>query len=296
MLRTAASAAGPRECADRAHPPRRHLRRRLRVAARQGVAGDGGPPRGRERLHRDPHRAPGRAARGRSSPRSRAAPRRPTCRSPTGWATGGTTAARHEDKQYGASCRCPGARPRRLDPADSSRPTSRSPASRSCRRGRAGRGPRVLLPRRRVRHPGRPPARLQHRHRRRRALPAAGQGPAHRRAAARRGAEHPRRRAPGTGTGSTLFYTTVDDAWRPDKMWRHVLGTPVADDVVVHHETDERFWRGRGPHPQRPVPLRRVSGRRPPRSTPSSTPTTRPATSASSHPAAGASSTPSSTR
>ncbi|HEX5560956.1 MAG TPA: S9 family peptidase [Nocardioidaceae bacterium] len=43
-------------------------------------------------------------------------------------------------------------------------------------------------------------------------------------------------------TGTTLFYTTPDDAWRPDKLWRHALGTPVADDVLVHHETDERFW------------------------------------------------------
>jgi len=42
--------------------------------------------------------------------------------------------------------------------------------------------------------------------------------------------------------GSTLFYTTVDDSWRVDKVWRHTLGTPVADDVLVHHETDERFW------------------------------------------------------
>src|SRR4051794_31053621 len=46
--------------------------------------------------------------------------------------------------------------------------------------------------------------------------------------------------------GTTLFYTTVDDAWRPDKVWRHVLGTPVADNVVVHHETDERFGTGVG--------------------------------------------------
>ncbi len=46
--------------------------------------------------------------------------------------------------------------------------------------------------------------------------------------------------------GSTLFYSTPDDAWRPDKVWRHVLGTPVEDDVVVHHETDERFWTGIG--------------------------------------------------
>lgn len=46
--------------------------------------------------------------------------------------------------------------------------------------------------------------------------------------------------------GTTLFYATVDDAWRPDKVWRHRLGTDVADDVVVHHETDERFWTGIG--------------------------------------------------
>jgi oligopeptidase B len=46
--------------------------------------------------------------------------------------------------------------------------------------------------------------------------------------------------------GTTLFYSTPDDAWRPDKLWRHVLGTPVEDDVVVHHETDERFWTGVG--------------------------------------------------
>ncbi|MFL6133959.1 MAG: oligopeptidase B, partial [Nocardioidaceae bacterium] len=46
--------------------------------------------------------------------------------------------------------------------------------------------------------------------------------------------------------GSTLFYTTVDEAWRPDKVWRHVLGTPTHEDVVVHHETDERFGTGIG--------------------------------------------------
>ncbi len=46
--------------------------------------------------------------------------------------------------------------------------------------------------------------------------------------------------------GTTLFYSTPDEAWRPDKVWRHVLGTPVEDDVVVHHETDERFWTGVG--------------------------------------------------
>ena len=56
-------------------------------------------------------------------------------------------------------------------------------------------------------------------------------------------------RIPGTSYGATwdltashLFYTTVDDAWRTDKVWRHRLGTDPAEDVVVHAETDERFW------------------------------------------------------
>jgi oligopeptidase B len=43
-----------------------------------------------------------------------------------------------------------------------------------------------------------------------------------------------------------LFYTTVDEAWRPDRVWRHVLGTPVSEDVVVHHERDEKFSTGVG--------------------------------------------------
>ncbi len=42
--------------------------------------------------------------------------------------------------------------------------------------------------------------------------------------------------------GSQLFYTTVDDAWRPDKVWRHALGTTGSEDVLVFHETDEKFW------------------------------------------------------
>ncbi|MGW7686333.1 S9 family peptidase [Kribbella sp. NPDC054772] len=42
--------------------------------------------------------------------------------------------------------------------------------------------------------------------------------------------------------GSTIFYTKVDDAWRPYQVWRHTLGTP--DDVLVMEETDERFWVG----------------------------------------------------
>jgi oligopeptidase B len=46
--------------------------------------------------------------------------------------------------------------------------------------------------------------------------------------------------------GSALFYVTVDDAWRPYRIWRHMLGTPVERDVIVFEETDERFFTGVG--------------------------------------------------
>jgi oligopeptidase B len=46
--------------------------------------------------------------------------------------------------------------------------------------------------------------------------------------------------------GQHLFYTRVDETWRPHQVWRHEVGTPTADDVLVHHEDDERFWMGVG--------------------------------------------------
>ena len=44
--------------------------------------------------------------------------------------------------------------------------------------------------------------------------------------------------------GTALFYVTVDDAWRPYRVWRHLVGTPTASDVMVFEESDERFWVG----------------------------------------------------
>jgi oligopeptidase B len=46
--------------------------------------------------------------------------------------------------------------------------------------------------------------------------------------------------------GSTVFYTTVDDAWRPYRVWRHRIGTAAGADVMVFEEPDERFhvWVG----------------------------------------------------
>ncbi|MDG4795250.1 S9 family peptidase [Micromonospora sp. WMMD1082] len=43
---------------------------------------------------------------------------------------------------------------------------------------------------------------------------------------------------------SVLFYVTVDEAWRPHRVWRHVIGSAATEDVVVHAEDDERFWVG----------------------------------------------------
>jgi oligopeptidase B len=52
----------------------------------------------------------------------------------------------------------------------------------------------------------------------------------------------------GIGAGATwaadnrsVYYVTVDDAWRPDTVWRHRLGSGLPAERV-HHEPDERFW------------------------------------------------------
>ncbi|BBX32025.1 protease 2 [Mycolicibacterium mageritense DSM 44476 = CIP 104973] len=52
----------------------------------------------------------------------------------------------------------------------------------------------------------------------------------------------------GIGAGATwaadshtLYYSTVDDAWRPDTVWRHRLGSGLPSEKV-YHEPDERFW------------------------------------------------------
>jgi len=49
-----------------------------------------------------------------------------------------------------------------------------------------------------------------------------------------------------TPDGTGILYTTRDDAWRPDTLWLHRLGTPVSDDITLFHEPDEKFWLGAG--------------------------------------------------
>ncbi|WP_281615390.1 S9 family peptidase [Flammeovirga sp. SubArs3] len=45
--------------------------------------------------------------------------------------------------------------------------------------------------------------------------------------------------------GKTVFYTTQDkETLRPNKVWRHTLGTPQSEDIVVYEEKDDTFWIG----------------------------------------------------
>ena len=38
-----------------------------------------------------------------------------------------------------------------------------------------------------------------------------------------------------------FFYTVHDELYRPFQVWRHRIGTPLADDVLVLDEPDERY-------------------------------------------------------
>lgn len=46
--------------------------------------------------------------------------------------------------------------------------------------------------------------------------------------------------------GRHLFYGLVNDSWRVDKVLRHTLGTPVADDTLIYEEKDQGFQAGVG--------------------------------------------------
>lgn len=44
--------------------------------------------------------------------------------------------------------------------------------------------------------------------------------------------------------GTRIFYTVVDDSWRPYQVKSHVLGTPVTEDEVIYQEDDVAMWLG----------------------------------------------------
>src|SRR5690606_5257607 len=55
--------------------------------------------------------------------------------------------------------------------------------------------------------------------------------------------------SPWSAATSTVFYLTVDEAWRPHRGWRHRLGGSMdggEGNALVYEETDERFWVGVG--------------------------------------------------
>ena len=266
----------------RAHPPRRHLRRRLRVAARQGVAGDPRLPRGRERLHRGPHRAPRRAA---------AADLRRDQGPHQGDRPVGARADRRllvlQPLDRGPAVRRQLPLPRRRLPTTGRRrvstPRSTSPASRSCSTstssprgttffslGTASISPDGNLLAFSTDTVGNERFLLRVKDLRTGELLAD---------------EVPNTLGPAVWDlhGTVLFYTTVDDSWRPDKVWRHELGHPVARRRRRPPRAGRAVLDLGRPHPQRPAardrlgledhhgvprprrrrPRRRVPGRRP---------------------------------
>ena len=46
--------------------------------------------------------------------------------------------------------------------------------------------------------------------------------------------------------GQTVFYTQVDEAHRPYKLFRHQLGSAIDTDVLIYHEPDDSFYLGVG--------------------------------------------------
>jgi oligopeptidase B len=44
-----------------------------------------------------------------------------------------------------------------------------------------------------------------------------------------------------TMDNEAILYPTLDDIHRPDKLWRHMLGTPADDDKLIYHEEDKAF-------------------------------------------------------
>ncbi|WP_102157745.1 S9 family peptidase [Zhihengliuella halotolerans] len=44
--------------------------------------------------------------------------------------------------------------------------------------------------------------------------------------------------------GERVYYTVVDDTWRPHQIKVHVLGTEASDDVVLFEERDAGMWTG----------------------------------------------------
>ena len=229
--------------------PRADPHRRLRLAARQGRPRGHGVPRGRERLDRRPGRPTSPTCASSSSTRSRRAPRRPTCRCRPATAAGGTTGAPSRD---GVRRRC---RVAVADPDDWTPPV---PAEDCGPDEPALPGEQVLLDHDALAD--------DHDFYSVGGVSVSPDGTLLAYSTDTVGNERYVLEVKDLATGELLpdriegvlgggvwgpdgrdlYYCTVDDSWRRDKVWRHRLGTAQADDELVHHETDGRFWVGVG--------------------------------------------------
>ena len=266
-----------RPAPDHDQSPRPRPRRRLRVAARQGRPRGDRLPRGRERPH--PASAPRtwRTCARRSSTRSRPAPRRPTCRCRPATAATGTTAAPSRAASTAPAAGSP------IGATDDWTPPQ--PAEDGGPDQPALPGEQLLLDLNELAEGHdffslggsavSPDAHL---------LAYSTDTTGDERYTVRvkdlRTGELLDDEITGvlggvtwTRDGEDLYYTTIDDTWRPDKIWRHRLGTAQADDELVHHEQRRPVLGRRRTQPHRPVPDRSPRAPRSPPSTASSTPT-----------------------
>ena len=150
-----------------------------------------------------------------------------------------------EGKQYGVQCRCPITGPDDWTPPVLAADADDRGRAGAARQQRARRGARLLLPRCVLDQPRRHICWRTPSTPRRRAVHAAVQGPAHRRAARRRDPRHRARRHLGGGQHARLLHDG-----RRGLAARHRLAAQArhaqAEDVQVFHEPDERFWVGFG--------------------------------------------------
>ncbi len=223
------------------------------------VARGAGPPGGRERVDRAADRPPG-SAPGADLRGDQVA--HPGDRPLGAHPQAGMVVLRTLLRGPGVRRDLPGAGPGRgrLDASAAGRPGQPRPACAPGRAGpagpgRAGGGPRVLLPGRLRAQPGRPPARLGGRHRGRRALHRPGQGGRGRPPARRRRRRRPRRGDLGPGRHRLLLHhrrrgVALRQGVAPPPghgAGRGRAGLPRAGRPVLGR---------RRPQPRRPVPVR----------------------------------------
>ncbi len=219
------------------HHPWHHRGRRLCLAegcqlaggaARSLDPGRGYPQisRSGKRLHRKPARPHRRLAEeaGRGNARPDQGRRFQRARRRTGPMPICASSARAASTRCSAACRAPAARPRSFSTATSSRPTTNISSS-------AAPGIRRITSCK----PGAPTSKARNIFRF-----ACATGPMARTSTT--WSRRPTARVVWSADGKSFFYVKLDDNHRPMQVWRHRLGTPQADDVLVYEEKDSGWF------------------------------------------------------